>query len=79
MHFRQYHNRFTLMTDHKPLEWLDVVSNVYGRRGKWINTLQIVHQARSWHINVDAMSHNLVDAIEANENSGDEVKDCKIL
>jgi hypothetical protein len=52
MHFHQYHNCFTLMTNHKPLEWLDVVSNVYRRRGKWINTLQkiylkIIHQARS--------------------------------
>jgi len=29
MHFHQYlyHNRFTLKIDHKPLEWLVVVSN----------------------------------------------------
>jgi hypothetical protein len=41
--------------------------------------LKIIHQARSWHINVDAFSHNLVDAFEVDEDSGDEVQDCKIL
>jgi hypothetical protein len=41
MHLCQYfyHNHFTLKTDHKPLEWLVVVFDVYGRKGMWINTL----------------------------------------
>jgi len=41
MYFRQYlyWNRFTLHTDHKPLEWLVTMSDAYGRRGRWINTL----------------------------------------
>jgi hypothetical protein len=86
MHFCQYfyHNHFTLKIDHKPLEWLVVLFNVYGRRGTWINTLQdfcfkIVHWARSRHINVDALNHNFVDAIEVDEDFGDEIQDCKIL
>ncbi len=86
MHFLQYlyHNHFTLRIDHKPLEWLAIVSNVYGRKGKWINTLQdfkfkIVHLARSWHTNMDALNHNLVDAVEIDEDLGDEIQDCKIL
>ncbi len=39
MHYRQYlHiNHFTLKTDHKPLEWLAIVSDAYERKGKWIN------------------------------------------
>jgi hypothetical protein len=41
MHFQQYqhHNHFTLRIDHKPLEWLAIVSNAYGRKGRWINML----------------------------------------
>jgi hypothetical protein len=35
MHFHSFlhHNHFALKTNHKPLEWLAVVSNVYGRIG----------------------------------------------
>ncbi len=40
MHFRQYlfRNHFTLQTDHKPLEWLVIVLDAYGRQGWWVNT-----------------------------------------
>jgi len=41
MHFRQYlhRNHFILRTYHKPLEWLAIVSNAHGRRGRWIDML----------------------------------------
>jgi hypothetical protein len=39
-------NTFTkprlLCIDHKPLEWLAIVSNAYGRRGCWIVVVQDV-------------------------------------
>jgi hypothetical protein len=41
MHFRQYlhRNHFILQIDHKPLEWLAIVSNAHGRRHRWIDML----------------------------------------
>jgi hypothetical protein len=41
MHFRQYlyMSHFVLRTDHKPLEWLAIVSDAHGRRGRWIDML----------------------------------------
>jgi hypothetical protein len=67
LHFRQYLHRthFTLRTDHKPLEWLAIVSDAHGRRGRWIDMLQdfnfkIVHQPGMRHANADALSRNLV-------------------
>jgi hypothetical protein len=41
MHFRQYLycNHFTFRIDHKPLEWLTMASDAYGKKGRWINTL----------------------------------------
>jgi hypothetical protein len=86
MHFRQYlyHNHFTLQTNHKPLEWLMINFYAYGRKGRWINTLQdfsfkIVHRARSKHTNVDALNRNLVNVIEADEDLVDEIQDYKML
>jgi hypothetical protein len=42
MHFRQYlhRNHFILRMDHKPLEWLAIVLDAHGRRGRWIDMLQ---------------------------------------
>jgi hypothetical protein len=42
MHFRQYlqHVDFILCMDHKPLEWLVIVSEAHGRRGCLVNMLQ---------------------------------------
>ncbi len=42
MHFKQYlhRNHFTLRTDHKPLEWLAMVSDAHGKKGRWIDMLQ---------------------------------------
>ncbi len=41
MLFRQYlhRNHFLLRTNHKPLEWLAIVSDAHGRRGRWIDML----------------------------------------
>jgi hypothetical protein len=54
MHFQQFlhKNHFTLGIDHKPLEWLAMVLDAHGQRGRWINMLQdfnfkILHQFRS--------------------------------
>ncbi len=65
------------MTNHKPLEWLAIIFNVYGRRGKWINTLhdfslKIVHRTMSQHTNMNVLSHNLVDATD--EDLGDDTR-----
>jgi hypothetical protein len=67
MHFRQYlhRNHFTLRIDHKPLEWLAMVSNAHGRRGRWIDMLQdfsfkILHILGLKHANVDVLSKNPV-------------------
>ncbi len=73
MHFKQYlhQNHFTLKTNHKPLEWLAIVSNVYQRWGRWINMLQdfnfnIMHHLGSKHSNADAFDKNAIR--HANEN-----------
>jgi len=41
MYFKQYlyQTPFLLRTDHKPLEWLVIVLDAYGRRGRWITML----------------------------------------
>jgi hypothetical protein len=71
MYFKQYLHQtlFLLRTDHKPLEWLAIVSNVYGRRGHWIAMLQdfqfkIIHHATRKHLNVDALSQNPIGFLE---------------
>jgi hypothetical protein len=48
------------------------MSNVYGRRGKWISMLQdfdfkIMHMFRSKHMNVDALSRNLMSGSKEDE------------
>ncbi len=67
MHFRQYlhWNHFILPTDHKPLEWLAIVSDAHGRRGRWVDMLhdfsfKIIHRPGLRHTNVDALSKNPV-------------------
>jgi hypothetical protein len=66
------------------LEWLATVLDAYGRQSKWISTLQdfnfkIQHQARSRHINVDVLNHNLINVVEKNENLQEEIQDYKLL
>jgi hypothetical protein len=80
MYFKQYLHQtlFLLRTDHKPLEWLATVSNAYGRRGRWIAMLQdfqfkIIHHAGSRHLNVDALSWNLVGFPKEDEDFGSDV------
>jgi hypothetical protein len=43
MHFRQYlyGNRFTLKINHKPLEWLAIISDAYGRRANGLTPYKI--------------------------------------
>jgi hypothetical protein len=74
--------------DHKPLEWLAIVSDPFGKRGRWISMLQdfnfkIVHKARARHANADALSHNLVDSDDSDEDFGmgiqDERKDASVV
>jgi len=80
MYFKQYLHQtpFLLRIDHKPLEWLATVSDAYGRRGHWIAMLQdfqfkIIHRAGSRHLNVDALSRNLVYFLEGDEDFGNDV------
>jgi hypothetical protein len=82
MHFRQYLHmkHFILQTDHKPLEWLATVSDTHGRRGRWVGMLQdfcfkIVHRPGLRHMNVDALSRNLVRLAEEDEDFGEEIRD----
>jgi len=82
MHFRQYLHctHFVLSTDHKPLEWLAMVSDAYGRRGRWIDMLQdfsfkIQHRPGMKHTNVDALSRNPVGAADDDDDFGCEIQD----
>ncbi len=48
------------------------MSNAYGQRGKWISMLQdfdfqIMHRFKSKHMNVDALSCNLMGGFEEDE------------
>jgi hypothetical protein len=81
MHFRQYlhRNRFTPRTDHKPLEWLAMVSDASGRRGRWIHLLQdfdfkIVHRPGLRHTNVDALSKNPVGKASEDDDFNREIQ-----
>jgi hypothetical protein len=71
-------------TYHKLLEWLAIVSNAYGRRGRWIDMIQkfcfkILHQVRSTHTNVDALRQNPIDVAKEDEYSKDDIQDFKLL
>jgi hypothetical protein len=86
MHFQYYlyQNHFTLHTNHKPLEWLATMLNTYGRRGRWINTLQdfnfkIICWASSRHTNVDAFSWNPIDIVDEWEDLIKDIQDCKLV
>ncbi len=86
MHFRQYlhRNHFILHTDHKPLEWLATVSNVHGRKGRWVDMLQdfsfkIIHRPRLRHTNVDALSRNLVGPTTNDDDFNEEIQDIGII
>jgi hypothetical protein len=73
---------FIVRIDHKPLKWLAIVSNPFGRRGKWISMLQdfdfkIIHKAKAKHANVDVLNHNPVDSHDENEDFGMEIQDEK--
>ncbi len=82
MHLRQYlhRNHFILRTDHKPLEWLAIVSDVHGRRGRWVGMLQdfsfkIIHRLGFRHANVDALSRNPVGLATYDDDFGEGVQD----
>ncbi len=84
MHFRQYlyQASFIVRTDHKPLQWLAIVSDPFSRRGRWISMLQefnfkIVHRAGARHANVDALNHNPVDSHDEDKDFGMEIQDEK--
>ncbi len=82
MHFRQYlhRNHFTLRTDHNPLEWLVIVSDANGRRGRWVDMLQdfsfkIIHRPGLRHTNVDALNRNPVGLAADDDDFGEEIQD----
>jgi len=82
LHFRQYLHRthFTLRTDHKPLEWLAIVVDAHGRRGRWIDLLQdynfkIVHRPGMRHVNADALNRNSVGQAMDDEDFQQEIQD----
>jgi hypothetical protein len=86
MHFRQYlhWNYFMFLVDHKPLEWLVIMLDINNKMGKWIDTLhdfnfKIIHKIRSKHTNVDALNRNMVDVVEEEDETWDEIQDYKVL
>jgi len=71
---------FILRTDHKPLEWLAIVSDAHGWRGRWVDMLQdfsfkIVHRPGLRHTNVDALSRNPVGSAVDDNDFGEEIQD----
>ncbi len=67
-------------TDHKPLEWLAIVSDAHGRRGRWIDMLQdfsfkIVHRLGLRHTNVDALSRNPTGPAKEDDDFCEEIQD----
>ncbi len=86
MHFRQYlhHIDFILCMDHKPLEWLLIVSEAHGKRGCLLNMLQEFSLSRSstWqeaNIHTDTLSRNLVGMLEEDEDFQVEIPDMKVM
>jgi len=86
MHFRQYlhHIHFILPMDHKPLEWLVIVSEAHGRRGCLVNMFQDFSLSRSstWqeaNTRTDTSSRNLVGMPEEDEDFQVEVPDMKVM
>ncbi len=71
-----------MQKDHKPFEWLAIISNVHGRRGRWIDMLQdfsskIVHRPRLKHTNADALSRNLVGPATDDDNFSEKIQDIR--
>jgi hypothetical protein len=69
-----------LKIDHKPLEWLAIISDAYGQRGRWISMLQdlhlkIVHPTSAKHSNMDALNKNPAGRYEVDEEFGNEIQD----
>jgi hypothetical protein len=86
MHFRQHLHKthFVLRTDHKPLEWLAIVSDANGRRGRWIDMLQdfsfkILHKPGMRHGNADALSRNPVGQATNDDDFSEEVQDVETI
>ncbi len=86
MHFRQYlhKNHFILKTDHKSLEWLAIMLNGHGRRGRWIDMLhdfsfKILHRPRLKHINVNVLSKKPVGQATNDNNFNEEIQDIRIV
>jgi hypothetical protein len=82
LHFRQYlhQTHFTLRTDHKPLEWLAIVLDAHGRRGRWIDMLQdfnfkIMHRPGMRHTNANALSRNPVGQAADDDNFCQKIQD----
>jgi hypothetical protein len=82
MHFRQYLHKthFILRTDHKPFEWLAIVLDANGRRGRWIDMLQdfsfkILHRPGMRHDNADALNRNPVGQATDDDDFSEEVQD----
>lgn len=67
MHFRPYlyGRKFTLVTDHKPLVWINSIKDPTSRVARWRTRLEdytydIVYKAGKKNVNADALSRNPV-------------------
>ncbi len=86
MHFQRFlhRNNFTLKIGHKPLEWLAIVLDAYGWKGRWINMLQdfnfkILHRLGSKHSNVDALNQNPMGSAKFDEEFKEEIQDIRLI
>ncbi len=80
-HFKQflYGQRFTVVTDHQPLQWLMTVKNPAARLARWITRLEqydfkIEYRKGSLHQNADALSRwPLEDPNDHGENDNNDI------
>lgn len=75
-HFRPYlyGNKFTIMTDHKPLEWLHSVKDPTSRLIRWRLKIaeydyKVIYKAGKTNCNADALSRNPTESETTPENS----------
>ncbi len=69
-------------TNLKPLEWLAIVFDPFGRKSRWISMLQdfsfkIVHRAGTRLVNANALSCNPISSHDEDEDFGVEIQDEK--
>ena len=73
-----YGNKFKIITDHKPLAWLNSLKDTNSRLTRWRLRLseynfEIIHRSGKSNCNVDALSRIRINALEDKENMSTQV------